>query len=97
MLQISNEEKFAILAEDSVARRAEKMEKAFYESLELFKVNREAQSAQKENNEQLYRDQAIRKQIDFLQDELDKLHPENVTDVQKFGNGTVWLRYSVPQ
>ena len=84
MLQISNEEKFAILAEDSVARRAEKMEKAFYESLELFKVNREAQSAQKENNEQLYREQAIRKQIDFLQDELDKLHPENVTDVQKF-------------
>ena len=84
MLQISNEEKFAILAEDSVARRAEKMEKAFYESLELFKVNQEAQSAQKENNEQLYREQAIRKQIDFLQDELDKLHPENVTDVQKF-------------
>ena len=84
MLQISSEEKFAILAEDSVARRAENMEKAFYESLELFKVNREAQSAQKENNEQLYREQAIRKQIDFLQDELDKLHPENVTDVQKF-------------
>ena len=84
MLQISNEEKFAILAEDSVARRAEKMEKAFYESLELFKVNKEAQTAQKENNEQLYREQAIRKQIDFLQDELDKLHPENVTDVQKF-------------
>ena len=84
MLQISIEEKFAILAEDSVARRAENMEKAFYESLELFKVNREAQSAQKENNEQLYREQAIRKQIDFLQDELDKLHPENVTDVQKF-------------
>ena len=84
MLQISSEEKFAILAEDSVARRAENMEKAFYESLELFKVNREAQSAQKENNEQLYREQAIRKQIDFLQDELDKLHPENGTDVQKF-------------
>ena len=60
------------------------MEKAFYESLELFKVNKEAQTAQKENNEQLYREQAIRKQIGFLQDELDKLHPENVTDIQKF-------------
>ena len=84
MLQISSEEKFAILAEDSVARRAEKMEKAFYESLELFKVNKEAQTAQKESNEQVYREQALRRQIGFLQDELDKLHPENVSDVQKF-------------
>ena len=84
MLQISSEEKYAILAEDSVSRRTEMMEKAFYESLELFKVNKEAQTAQKESNEQLYREQAIRKQIGFLQDELDKLHPENVTDVQKF-------------
>lgn len=84
MLQISNEEKYAILAEDSVSKRTEMMEKAFYESLELFKVNKEAQTAQKESNEQLYREQAIRKQIGFLQDELDKLHPENVTDVQKF-------------
>lgn len=84
MLQISNEEKFAILAEDSVARRTEKMENAFYASLELFKVNKEAQTAQKESNEQMYREQALRRQIDFLQDELDKLHPENVTDVQKF-------------
>ena len=84
MLQISNEEKYAILAEDSVSRRTDLMEKAFYESLELFKVNREAQNAQKESNEQVYREQALRRQIDFLQDELDKLHPENVTDVQKF-------------
>ena len=35
LLQISNEEKYAILEEDSVARRTELMEKAFYESLEL--------------------------------------------------------------
>ena len=60
------------------------MEKAFYEALELFKVSSEAQSAQQQSHEQLYREQAIRRQIDFLQKELDDLHPENVTDVRKF-------------
>ncbi len=83
LLQISNEEKFTILAEDSVSARTEKMEKAFYESLALFKVNVEAQTAQQQSNEQIYREQAIRRQISFLQDELDKLHPENVTDIEK--------------
>ena len=53
MLQISSDEKYAILAEDSVAKRTERMEKAFYESLELYKVNSEAQDAQKQSNEQL--------------------------------------------
>lgn len=84
LLQISNEEKFTILAEDSVSARTKKMEKAFYESLALFKVNVEAQTAQQQSNEQIYREQAIRRQISFLQDELDKLHPENVTDIEKF-------------
>lgn len=84
MLQISNEEKYAILEEDSVAKRTELMEKAFYESLELYKVSSEAQNAQQQSNEKLYREQALRRQIDFLQKELDDLHPENVTDVRKF-------------
>ena len=83
-LHISNEEKFAILREDSVARRTELMEKVFYASLELYKVENEAQNAQQQSNEKLYREQAIRRQIDFLQKELDELHPENVTDIQKF-------------
>ena len=84
VLQITNEEKYAILAEDSVAKRTELMEKAFYESVELHKVNGEAQTAQQQSSEQLYREQAIRRQMSFLQKELDKLHPENVTDIQKF-------------
>ena len=84
LLQISNEEKYAILEEDSVEKRTELMEKAFYESLELYKVSSEAQNAQQQSNEKLYREQALRRQIDFLQKELDDLHPENVTDVRKF-------------
>ena len=84
VLHISNEEKFAILREDSVARRTERMETVFYGALELYKVENEAQSAQQQSHEKLYREQAIRRQIEFLQKELDELHPENVTDVRKF-------------
>ena len=84
MLRISNEEKYEIVKEDSTAKRTELMEKAFYESLELYKVNSEAQSAQQETNEKLYREQAIRRQIDYLQKELDELHPENITEIRKF-------------
>ena len=84
LLKIDDEEKYEILKEDSIAKRTELMEKAFYEALELFKVSSEAQSAQQQSHEQLYREQAIRRQIDFLQKELDGLHPENVTDVRKF-------------
>ena len=84
LLKIDDEEKYEILKEDSIAKRTELMEKAFYEALELFKVSSEAQSAQQQSHEQLYREQAIRRQIDFLQKELDDLHPENVTDVRKF-------------
>ncbi len=84
ILRFSDEEKYAILQEDSVAKRTELMEKAFYESLQLFKVTDEAKSAQQEKDEKLYREQALKKQIDFLQKELDELHPENVSDVRRF-------------
>ena len=84
LLKISNEEKYEILKEDSIARRTELMEKAFYEALELYKVSSEAANAQQQSNEKLYREQAIRRQIDFLQKELDDMHPENVTDIRKF-------------
>lgn len=84
LLQISNEDKYAILEEDSLRCRVEMMEKAFYESLELYKVNSEARSAEAKSNEQLYREQAIKRQISFLEEELDKMHPENITDVRKF-------------
>ena len=84
VLQASNEEKYAILEEDSVEKRAQMMEEMFYRSLKLYKVKNEAQNAQEKSNEKIYREQAIRKQMDFLQKELDELHPENMTDIQKF-------------
>ena len=50
----------------------------------MAKVSSEAQEAQKGDQEQLYREAAIKKQIDYLQKELDEMHPENISDVRAF-------------
>ena len=83
-LNLTAEEKYAILACDSVQNRYRLIEKAVQEFMEVAKVAAEAQDAQKNNQEQLYREAALKKQIDYLQKELDDMHPENISDVRKF-------------
>ena len=62
----------------------EQIEKAVYELMAVYHVSEEAESAQKDANEQLYREAALKKQIDFLQKQLDEMHPENISDVRRF-------------
>ena len=83
-LNLTPDEKYQILAADSERERFNRMEQAIYELVEVSKVSEEAQSAQKDDQEQLYREAAIKKQIGYLQQELDEMHPENVTDIQMF-------------
>ncbi|MCD8397882.1 MAG: endopeptidase La [Lachnospiraceae bacterium] len=83
-LAISNEEKYQILAADTLSERTERMEQAIYQYIEAEKVKKEAAAAQQSQNEKVYREQAIKKQIEFLQNELDEMHPENISDVRKF-------------
>ena len=85
-LNLSAEEKYAILAADSRKERCELITKAINEFVEIAKVSEEAKTAQKDNQEQLYREAALKKQIDYLQKELDEMHPENISDVRKFEN-----------
>ena len=84
LLQIPNEERYAILAEDSASARAELIEKTLYEFLEVARITNEANSSQQEEYQQRYKEAAIKRQMEHLQKELDDMHPENVTDVQKF-------------
>ena len=83
-LMNSAEDKYAMLAEDSIAKRTELMENMLYEFLEAQKVTNEAKNAQEEDHQKKYREMAIKKQMEYLQKELDELHPENVTDVSRF-------------
>ena len=83
-LSISTEEKYAIMEADKISVRTALMEKALYEFIEVTKVSNEVQKEQAETHEQLYREEAIRKQIEILQRQLDEMHPENVSDLRKF-------------
>ncbi|MBQ3425086.1 MAG: AAA family ATPase, partial [Clostridia bacterium] len=82
-LGLSEEDRYALIAEDSLQKRFDALERILMEGLERVDVQVAAQSAQKEDHEKLYRESAIRKQIEYLQKELDALHPENVTEVRR--------------
>ena len=84
VLSLSNEERYAILAEDSRAGRAEMIEKILYEFMEVGRITNEANSSQQQEYQQRIKEAAIKRQMEHLQKELDEMHPENVTDVQKF-------------
>lgn len=83
-LTLSNEERYSLLQEDSTKRRFERLEQIIYEYSEVAKVTSDAQSAQQEDYQKAYKEQALRKQIDYLQNELDEMHPEQVSDARKY-------------
>ena len=83
-LNLTANDKYEILATDSVRARYDLITRAIREFMEIAHVSSEAQEAQKDDQEQLYREAALKKQIDYLQKELDEMHPENISDVRKF-------------
>ena len=56
----------------------------FYEYINITNINKEAEKNEKEETEKLYREHALKKQIEYMQKELDKMHPEEISDIQKF-------------
>lgn len=83
-LNITWEEKYQILETDSRRQQCDMIEEAVYELMEVFRVGEEAENVQQERQEKLYRESALRKQIDILQNQLDEMHPENISDVRRF-------------
>ena len=83
-MDISNAERYAILAEDSRIKRAELIEEALYGFMEVGRITNEAMTSQQEEHQKMYREQAIKRQMEHLQKELDEMHPENITDIRKF-------------
>ncbi len=83
-LPLQPEEKYDLLALDSRKARNDKYEEILYSYLEIAKVNADAQTATTQEYERAYKEQALKKQMEYLQNELDKMHPENVSEVAKF-------------
>ena len=82
-MDATHEEKYAILQEDSAVKRAEMVEKLIYETLEMGKLSQEGSSARQEDYQKMVRESAIKKQMEYLQKELDEMHPENVSDIRR--------------
>lgn len=83
-MNLSVEEKYSILASPTKKTRIGLIEKAVYQFIEFFKVGKEAEEERQESNKTAYREAAIKRQMQFLQKELDGMHPENVSDIRKF-------------
>ncbi|MCD8324123.1 MAG: endopeptidase La [Clostridiales bacterium] len=83
-MNLSPEDKYAFVDIDSQREQAEMIRNTVLEFIELVKVSGEAANAQQETHEKAYREAALKKQISFLQKELDEMHPENISDVRKF-------------
>ncbi|MGN0347147.1 MAG: endopeptidase La [Lachnospiraceae bacterium] len=85
-LNLSSEEKYAILAEDTISVRQDLLEKAIVNMVLTTQLYDEAGRVLEEKQEKLYREEVLRKQIDVFRDELEKMHPENASDIRKFEN-----------
>ena len=79
----TNRERYEVLSEDSQQKRFDLLERMIYENLEMNKIHQEAKTAQEEDYQKLYRESALKKQIQYLQKELDEMNPENVSDLRK--------------
>ena len=76
-------EKYAVIAEDSRRRRYEQIEHAIYEFIAEAKVAEEAQEAQQESHNQAYREAAIKKQMTYLQNQLQEMHPDETPELDR--------------
>ncbi len=86
ILNLTPEERYAILEINSNRKRCEEIERIIYEYISLEEVNSEAEDSEKQENERIYREHALKKQIEYLQKQLDEMHPEEITDIKKFEN-----------
>ena len=83
-LTITNEERYQLLKEDSHSKLVSLIEDIMYEYMEMEEINQEATNHQEDEYKKVYREAAIKKQMDYLQKELDTMHPENISDISKF-------------
>ncbi len=82
-MNVPNERFYALLAEDSRQKRFDDLEAMLYEYVEVSRVRLKARSDQKESQQKQYKEQALRNQIEYLQKELDEMHPDELNGIRK--------------
>ena len=82
--RFEEEDRLYLLGEDSEKKRYERMEKLLREALASMELSHGGAVERVMENERNYRETAIRKQIAFLEKQLDELHPEGMSDIRLF-------------
>lgn len=78
------EEKYGIIASPSRKERFNKIKDIIYEYIAMYEVSDLAEHSQNEEQQNAYKEMALKKKIEFLQKQLDDMHPENVSDERMF-------------
>ena len=81
-MNIDAKQRYEVLAIDSVAERTDLMEKLVREMMEIQNLSSEANAERMSEYQKSYRESAIKHQIEFLQNQLDEMHPESVSDIR---------------
>ena len=66
--------------------RMEAIEQIIYAFIEVARASAEAMELQREEYEANMKEQALRRQIDVLQQKLDEMHPEDANDFDRFAH-----------
>lgn len=85
-LSAGSEERYHVLTFASQRGRVEALEQLIYAFIEVARASAEAMELQKYEYEQNMKEQALRRQIEVLQRELDEMHPEDASDLARFAD-----------
>lgn len=85
-LAADNETRYQVLTYPSMRGRMEAIEQIIYAFIEVARASAEAMELQREEYEANMKEQALRRQIDVLQQKLDEMHPEDANDFDRFAH-----------
>ncbi len=85
-LSADNETRYQVLTYPSMRGRMEAIEQIIYAFIEVARASAEAMELQREEYEANMKEQALRRQIDVLQQKLDEMHPEDANDFDRFAH-----------
>ena len=83
-LSADNETRYKVLTYNNQRGRMEALEQIIYAFIEVAEASAEAMEMQRYEYEQNMKEQALRRQIDVLQQKLDDMHPEEASDLERF-------------
>ncbi|MBR3276003.1 MAG: endopeptidase La [Eubacterium sp.] len=82
-MNLNPQQRYDLLAMDSLAERTKTMEKLVREMMEITELSSEANQERTREYQKAYRESAIKHQIEYLQQQVDEMHPESVSDIRQ--------------